>query len=94
MCLAWYILLQYHCFAGNGHWRPLTLANQIRFDTYRDSSNIPHSFDQILTELHSLLTELVTGVSIPRNLIPDALWEVSVIFVRSLSHSNYDQYIL
>ena len=26
--------------------------------------------------------ELVTSVSIPRNLIPDALWEVSVIFVR------------
>ena len=27
-------------------------------------------------------TELVTSVPIPRNLIPDALWEVSVIFVR------------
>lgn len=27
-------------------------------------------------------TELVTSLPIPRNRIPDALWEVSVIFVR------------
>ena len=27
-------------------------------------------------------SELVASVSIPRSLIPDALWEVSVIFVR------------
>ena len=37
-----------------------------------------------IINLGSFPSELVTGISIPRNLIPDALWEVSVIFVRHI----------
>lgn len=45
---------------------------------------VAHDTDIILN-LCSFPSELVSGVSIPRNLIPDALWEVSVVFV---SHLN------